>query len=113
MLTCLGGLALVLVVVGIVIIARSIARPLSVITTTIKHVADGAEHVEVPHTGRADEIGALARAIKIFQEAMERNRKLNSQVTTDSQAREERSRHIEASVEGFRRGHRRGAAQRQ
>jgi len=101
-LTCLGGLALVLVVVGIVIIARSIARPLSVITTTIKHVADGAEHVEVPHTGRADEIGALARAIKIFQEAMERNRKLNSQVTADSQAREERSRHIEASVEGFR-----------
>jgi len=30
----------------------------------------------VPHTDRADEIGALARAIKIFQEAMERNRNL-------------------------------------
>jgi methyl-accepting chemotaxis protein len=101
-LTCLGGLALLLVVVGVVIIARSIARPLSVITATIKQVADGAEQVEVPHTGRADEIGALARAIKIFQEAMERNRKLNSQVSADSQAREERSRHIEASVEAFR-----------
>jgi methyl-accepting chemotaxis protein len=101
-LTCLGGLALLLVVVGVVIIARSIARPLSVITATIKQVADGAEHVEVPHTGRADEIGALARAIKIFQEAMERNRKLNSQVSADSQAREERSRRIEASVEAFR-----------
>src|SRR5262249_29349991 len=101
-LTCLGGLALLLVVVGVVIIARSIARPLSVITATIKRVADGAEQVEVPHTGRADEIGALARAIKTFQQAMERNRKLNSQVSADSQAREERSRHIEASVEAFR-----------
>jgi len=101
-LTCLGGLALVLVVAGVVIIARSIARPLSVITTTIKQVADGAEHLEVPHTERADEIGALARAIRIFQEAMERNRKLNSQVTADSEAREERARHIEASVEEFR-----------
>jgi methyl-accepting chemotaxis protein len=100
-LTCLGGVALLLVVVGVVIIARSIARPLSVITATIKQVADGAEQVEVPHTGRADEIGALARAIKIFQEAMERNRKLNSQVSADSQAREERSRYIEASVEAF------------
>src|SRR5262249_28242075 len=54
-LTCLGGVALLLVVVGIVVIARSIARPLSVITATIKQVAEGTENVEVPHTGRADE----------------------------------------------------------
>jgi methyl-accepting chemotaxis protein len=79
-----------------------IARPLSVITATIKHVAEGAEHVEVPHTARGDEIGALARAIRIFQEAMERNRKLASQVSEESAAREERAKHIEASVEEFR-----------
>jgi methyl-accepting chemotaxis protein len=101
-LTCLGGVALLLVVAGVIIIARSIARPLSVITTTIKQVAEGAEHVEVPHTGRGDEIGALARAIKIFQDAMERNRKLNVQVSEESTARRERSHHIEASVEEFR-----------
>src|ERR1700748_2326547 len=101
-LPCLGGIALLLVVAGIVIIARSIARPLSVITATIKQVAEGADNVEVPHTGRADEIGALARAIGIFQEAMERNRNLTSQVTADSASRAERSRHIEASVEEFR-----------
>jgi methyl-accepting chemotaxis protein len=101
-LTCLGGIALALVVIGVVIIARSIARPLSAITATIKQVADGAEHVEVPHTGRADEIGALARAIGIFQEAMERNRNLASQVSRDSAARDERARHIEKSVDEFR-----------
>jgi methyl-accepting chemotaxis protein len=101
-LTCLGGIALFLVVVGVIIIARSIARPLSVITATIKQVAEGAENVEVPHTARADEIGALARAIRVFQEAMERNRNLASQVTADSASREERSRHIEASVDEFR-----------
>ena len=101
-LTCLGGLALALVVIGIIIIARSIARPLAAITATIKQVADGAENVVVPHSGRADEIGALARAIQVFQEAMERNRKLASQVSQDSAAREERARHIEQSVEAFR-----------
>ena len=101
-LTCLGILALVVVVLGVLIIARSIARPLSVITATIKQVADGAEGVEVPHTGRGDEIGALARAIKIFQEAMDRNRNLNSRVVEDSKARDERTRHIEASVDAFR-----------
>jgi methyl-accepting chemotaxis protein len=102
LLTGLGGLALVVVVVGVLIISRSIARPLSVITATIKRVAEGDENVEVPHTGRADEIGALARAIRIFQEAMDRNRNLNSQVLLDSRAREERARHIETSAEAFR-----------
>ncbi|MGY3466054.1 methyl-accepting chemotaxis protein [Bradyrhizobium sp. LM6.11] len=101
-LTCLGGVALALVVIGIVIIARSIARPLSAITATIKQVADGAENVVVPHADRADEIGALARAIQIFQDAMGRNRNLASQVSQDSAAREERARHIEQSVDIFR-----------
>ena len=40
-LTCLGAFALLVVVIGVLIIARSIARPLSVITDTIKRVADG------------------------------------------------------------------------
>jgi methyl-accepting chemotaxis protein len=102
LLTGLGGLALVLVGIGVLIISRSVARPLSLITSTIKQVAEGADDVEVPHTERADEIGALARAIRIFQEAMDRNRNLNSQVLRDSNAREERARHIETSVEAFR-----------
>jgi len=102
LLTCLGGIALVLVGFGVFIISRSVARPLSAITTTIKQVAEGAEGVEVPHTHRQDEIGALARAIQIFQEAMDRNRNLNSQALRDSRAREERTRQIETSVEAFR-----------
>jgi methyl-accepting chemotaxis protein len=101
-LTCIGGFVLVLVGLGVIIISRSIARPLSLITTTIKQVAEGAENVEVPHTGRADEIGALARAIRIFQQAMDHNRKLNSEVLTESKAREARARDIETSVEEFR-----------
>src|SRR5258707_7281692 len=100
-LTGLGGLALVLVCIGVMIISRSVARPLSAITATIKRVAEGAESVEVPHTNRADEIGALASAIQVFQEAMDRNRNLNAQVLRDSKAREERAQHLDASVEAF------------
>lgn len=93
-LTGLGGLALVVVGIGVLIIARSIARPLSVITTTIKRVAEGADNVEVPHTDRSDEIGALARAIQIFKEAMDRNRNLSSQVLLDFEdARRTRAAH--------------------
>jgi methyl-accepting chemotaxis protein len=101
-LTCLGGVELALVLIGVILIARSIARPLSVITTTIKRVAEGADNVRVPHTDRGDEIGALARAIEIFRQAMDHNKDLNSQVLRESQIREARGRHIERSVEAFR-----------
>ena len=102
LLTCLGGLALVVVGIGVLIIARSVARPLSLITATIEQVAGGAENVEVPHVDRADEIGALARAIRVFQQAMDRNRNLNAQALLDTRARTERAQHIETSVEAFR-----------
>ncbi|HEY3794346.1 MAG TPA: methyl-accepting chemotaxis protein, partial [Bradyrhizobium sp.] len=102
LLTGLGGLALGVIGIGVLIISRSVARPLSAITATIKQVAEGAENVAVPHIDRTDEIGALARAIRIFQQAMDRNRNLNSQVLLDSEAREERTRRIETSVEAFR-----------
>ena len=101
-LTGLGGVALALVLMGVILIARSIARPLSVITAVIKQVAEGADTVRVPHTDRGDEIGALARAIEIFRQAMDHNKNLNSQVSRDSQIREARGRHIETSVEAFR-----------
>jgi methyl-accepting chemotaxis protein len=101
-LTSLGGVMLLLVVAGVVIIARSIARPLAQITETIRQVATGAENVKVPHAERADEVGELARAIGVFQQAMANNRDLNNQVAQDSEARELRARHIEQAVEEFR-----------
>src|ERR1700754_4514286 len=78
-LTALGGFALLVVVIGVLIIARSIARPLSLITDTIKRVADGQNHVEVPHISRGDEIGSLARAIQAFHGAIEGRHTLKSQ----------------------------------
>src|SRR5258705_5202500 len=59
-LTGLGGLALVLVCIGVMIISRSVARPLSAITATIKRVAESAESVEGSPTHRADQIRSLA-----------------------------------------------------
>src|SRR6202140_2475723 len=76
LLTAPGALTLVVGGFGVLIISRSVARPLSAITAAIKRVAEGDEQVDVPHTDRGDEIGALARAIRIFQESMDRNRNL-------------------------------------
>jgi methyl-accepting chemotaxis protein len=102
---CLTGLAVAafaLVVMGILVIWRAIARPLSEITRTIERVAAGDSDLTVPHTGRRDEVGALARAIEIFQDAMQRNQDLNRKVVDEAAVRDARAKHIEATVESFR-----------
>ena len=102
---CVTGLAaatFVLVGLGVLMIWRAIARPLSAITVATGQVAAGTADIAVPHTSRRDEVGALARAIEVFQGAMQRNQELNRVTTEEAARREAHARHIEATVESFR-----------
>jgi methyl-accepting chemotaxis protein len=100
--TALAAAAFVLVGLGVLMIWRAIARPLSAITATTERVAGGDFDLAVPHSARRDEIGALARAIEVFKEAMRRNQELNRKVVDEAAERDARASHIEATVESFR-----------
>ena len=63
----IGGLLLVTVLVSGVII-RSITGPLSCLAVVTGRLAAGHVDEQVPSTGRADEIGAVARAVAVFKE---------------------------------------------
>ncbi len=97
----LGLIAALLVFFGIVTIWRSVVRPLAQITGVTEKVAAG-ENLTVPHVGRRDEIGALARSIEVFQAAMQRNTELNDTIGAEARERAERNRLVEAAVEQFR-----------
>ena len=75
---------------------RAVTGPLAEIT----RVADGGGSAmpTVPHVGRHDEVGALARSIGIFQQAMRRNADSIAPWRTD-QGREARNTHIENAVD--------------
>ena len=49
------------------------------------------DRLTIPHADRQDEVGALARSIVIFQQAIERNAEFNRTVAEDAAAREERN----------------------
>jgi len=84
------------------VIWRAIARPLSEITRTTERVAAGDAGLTVPHVDRHDEVGALARAIEIFQGAMRRNEELNRRAVEEAGIRDARAKHVEATIERFR-----------
>jgi len=102
LLGVLSVVCVVLAVLGIFIIGRAVAQPLRNITRVTEEVASGATGVTIPHANRHDEVGALARSIMIFQQAIERNAELNRTIAEDVKAREERNAHIRSAVESFR-----------
>jgi methyl-accepting chemotaxis protein len=86
MFTLLGGLAVVLAIIGAMIIRRSVTTPIAEITRVTEKVAAGDLEVAVPFSDRHDEIGALARAIEIFQQAMQHVKELSHKIAEDAEA---------------------------
>lgn len=50
-------------------LSRSIATPISDLTTTMQALAAGQNDAEIPGTQRSDELGAMARAVMVFRDA--------------------------------------------
>jgi len=86
----LAGLALVAWVM-----ARMIARPIIALTACMTRVADGAASDTVVGVDRRDEIGAMSRAVVVFQDHMLREQELHTQTEREASAREDRVRRID------------------
>ena len=97
----LGAAALMLAMFGALVIHRSIARPLAAVTHAIEAVAGGDATLAVPFRDRSDEIGALARSIAVFQDAMRRNVELNKTVLAAADAKVQRQEQIAAETARF------------
>ncbi|MEZ0059475.1 methyl-accepting chemotaxis protein [Bradyrhizobium elkanii] len=74
---CLG--VVVLVIVVSLAISRTVTRSLSTITSLTEKLASGQDDFEVPYTTRQDEVGSLARALRVFKENAAAVRKMHSE----------------------------------
>ncbi|TWD46743.1 methyl-accepting chemotaxis protein [Agrobacterium vitis] len=64
---------------GIYIGVNQLSRPITGLTATIKRVADGEFDTDVAYSDRADEIGDMAKAVRIFKENGMQVQRLNAQ----------------------------------
>jgi methyl-accepting chemotaxis protein len=92
-----------LVTVGflVVVIGRSISRPVVSITDIMRRLAKGDLSVEVDGVERNDEIGDMAKAVKIFRETALGASALEETNKRDLRQREERAKRLEAMTNGF------------
>jgi methyl-accepting chemotaxis protein len=83
------------------IIARSVVKPIADITTITQAVAAGDGAIAIPFSDRNDEIGALAKPIGVFQNAMRSNEELNRTVRGDADLRARRQEKMSSEISHF------------
>ncbi len=101
LLSVLAGVAALLATFGILMISRGVAGPLEQITQVTETVAAGDSSIAIPFSNRRDEIGALARSIGVFQQAMQNNVDLNRTVVEDAEARARRQEVMSGEISRF------------
>ncbi len=91
-----------LISIGIIfVIGRGIGKALSRLALAMRRVADGEADVEIPYTGRADEIGDMAKALGVFQMSIAERAELTRRSEEEGAARLSRARRVEAAISGF------------
>ncbi len=100
MVATIGGLAVA--VAAMLFALFGIARPIERMTGAMGRLAEGDEAVPVPHTGRRDEIGAMAAAVQVFKDNLIRTRSLERETALAREGAEaQRRRAVHAMAESF------------
>ena len=103
MVIALAALLSVLAICGVLgAIVRTVTRPIAQMTRVMSTLAAGETEVEVPATGREDEVGKMALAVQTFREnAVERRRLEAEQLRLREEAEQQRQRALASVAETF------------
>jgi methyl-accepting chemotaxis protein len=82
-------------------VMRQVIRPLVRLTAATLRLADRELGVEIPGDDRKDEIGAMARALQIFKEALLAKEAADASAARDADAQIERGRRVDAITRSF------------
>ncbi|CAH1662703.1 HAMP domain-containing protein [Hyphomicrobiales bacterium] len=93
-------LATLLISVGVALVfaQRSITRPILDLSGVMEKLTAGDTRIDVPHTNRPDEIGAMARAVSVLRESTEQVALLQEQERAAAATRLARAQSMEAVV---------------
>jgi methyl-accepting chemotaxis protein len=90
------GIAVLAIAIGLAwMIARSISRPVSVLTDRMTELADGKLDIEVPFLGEGHEVGRLSHALEVFKI----NRAKGAELEQAQQAEQAHKQRRQVSVE--------------
>ena len=84
-----------------ILVARSVSRPVALVTRIMGRMAGGERAIDVPAMNRADEIGQMYAALSSFKESLTQADRLAEQEQAEAEARAKRGDRMEAVCHGF------------
>ncbi len=88
----IGAVAILIQVASSLFSLLLIARPIRLMTTAMRSLADGDTEATIPGRTRTDELGAMASAVQVFKDSMLQNRALETEAKTTREDGEVRRR---------------------
>ncbi|BBE74197.1 HAMP domain-containing methyl-accepting chemotaxis protein [Oharaeibacter diazotrophicus] len=100
-MAAIGTGALAVLAWAVRTVLAGVSRPLSRMEDAMRRLAHGDLSVEVPHVGRADEIGAMAAAVQVFRDNGLERARLEAESAAEREARERRAARVERIIAAF------------
>jgi methyl-accepting chemotaxis protein len=102
MLWCISGLVFLIVGGGILSVGLGVIQPMTHMTGVMARLAGGELDTQIPSLNRADEVGAMARAVQVFRENALRVQAMESaQAGLKLTAEQDRKRAMGRVADGF------------
>ncbi|MBM1173815.1 methyl-accepting chemotaxis protein [Microvirga arabica] len=96
-----AGIIAVLACLGAVLIAMRLFRPLKEITLRVEKLADGDFESPIHYQVRGDEIGAVAKSLQVFKNALIAQKQADALSVQEYEARAQRSRALDSLTQSF------------
>ena len=100
-LVMVAAAAVILTLLMAFLLARNIGRPVSAMATAMSQLAGGNLSVEIPGSGRKDEVGDMAGAVSFFKDNMGRTEALAAEQRAEQARKEQRQQTIESYIRAF------------
>ena len=91
----------VVIVLGLMMVRRTVIRPLKAIATVMSNLSSGHLDVEIPYRDRRDEIGDMAGAVQVFKDNAIANRRLEEAQKAGQEAQIQRANTLDALLKKF------------
>lgn len=93
--------SLALAVITLWVVVKRVTRSLQQMTVAMAYLADGDLTINVPCRDRRDELGAMAHAMDVFKDSMNKTRQLETEQKVEEERRVARTAAIESYVSQF------------
>ncbi|WP_245435426.1 methyl-accepting chemotaxis protein [Microvirga calopogonii] len=101
MLTIAAAAIAVLACIGAMLIATRLFRPLRAITVRVERLAEGDLESSIGYQDRSDEIGAVAKSLQIFRDALIAQRTAGEAVAVEQEAKARRAQMLDKLAQHF------------